>query len=148
MWNQKESGLLKDLKGQEQLCVDKYMRHAEKAHDPQLKNLFSYLAQQEAQHLRTVTEMEQGTVPQMNGGSQNKPGFTAAYTTETREKKDDCFLCSDVLAGEKHVSGLYDTCVFEFRNAQARNVLNHIQKEEQEHGKLLYDYMQANNMYS
>lgn len=148
MWNQKESGLLKDLKGQEQLCVDKYMRHAEKAHDPQLKNLFSYLAQQEAQHLRTVTEMEQGTVPQMNGGSQSKPGFTAAYTAESREKKDDCFLCSDVLAGEKHVSGLYDTCVFEFRNNQARNVLNHIQREEQEHGKLIYDYMAANNMYS
>jgi rubrerythrin len=149
MWNQKESGLLKDLKGQEQLCVDKYMRHAEKAHDPQLKNLFSYLAQQEAQHLRTVTEMEQGTVPQMNGGSsQGKPSFTAAYSTETREKQDDCFLCSDVLAGEKHVSGLYDTCVFEFRNNQARSVLNHIQKEEQEHGKLIYDYMLANNMYS
>ena len=76
MWNQKESGLLKDLKGQEQLCVDKYMRHAEKAHDPQLKNLFSYLAQQEAQHLRTVTEMEQGTVPQMNGGSQQQNSCT------------------------------------------------------------------------
>ena len=148
MWNQKESGLLKDLKGQEQLCVDKYLRHAEKAHDPQLKNLFSYLAQQEAQHLRTVTEMEGGTIPQMNGGSQSKPGFTAAYSTETREKKDDCFLCSDVLAGEKHVSGLYDTCVFEFRNNQARSVLNHIQKEEQEHGKLIYDYMQTNSMYS
>ena len=53
-----------------------------------------------------------------------------------------------VLAGEKHVSGLYDTCVFEFRNNQARSVLNHIQKEEQEHGKLIYDYMAANNMYS
>ena len=148
MWNQKESGLLKDLKGQEQLCVDKYLRHADCAHDPQLKNLFSYLAQQEAQHLKTVTEMEGGTIPQMNGDSRNKPGFTAAYTTESKEKKDDCFLCSDVLAGEKHVSGLYDTCVFEFRNVQARNVLNHIQKEEQEHGKLIYDYMQANGMYS
>ena len=148
MWNQKESGLLKDLKGQEQLCVDKYLCHAEKAHDPQLKNLFSHLAQQEAQHLKTVTEMESGTIPQMNGGNQTKPGFTAVYTTETREKKDDCFLCSDVLAGEKHVSGLYDTCVFEFRNNQARSVLNHIQKEEQEHGKLIYDYMQANGMYS
>ena len=28
-----------------------------------------------------------------------------------------------------------------------RNVLNHIQTEEQEHGKCLYDYMMANNMY-
>ena len=51
------------------------------------------------------------------------------------------------LAGEKHVSGLYDTSVFEFRDGQARNVLNHIQKEEQEHGKQLYDYMTVNGMY-
>ena len=26
-WTQKETDLLKDLKGQEQLCVDKYTRH-------------------------------------------------------------------------------------------------------------------------
>ena len=36
----KEASLLKDLKGQEQLCVDKYNRHAASANDPQLKNLF------------------------------------------------------------------------------------------------------------
>ena len=34
---QKEAGLLKDLKDQEQLCVDKYRRHAASANDPQLK---------------------------------------------------------------------------------------------------------------
>ena len=28
-----------------------------------------------------------------------------------------------------------------------RQTLNHIQKEEQEHGKLLYDYMKVNGMY-
>ena len=28
-----------------------------------------------------------------------------------------------------------------------RNILNHIQKEEQNHGKMIYDYMKANNMY-
>ena len=49
-WTQKETDLLKDLKGQEQLCVDKYTRHAEAAADPQLKNLFSQLAQNEQQH--------------------------------------------------------------------------------------------------
>ena len=42
-WTQKETSLLKDLKDQEQLCVDKYMRHAENACDPQLKKLFSQL---------------------------------------------------------------------------------------------------------
>ena len=68
-WNQKERDLLKDLKDQEQLCVDKYMRHAENACDPQLKKLFSQLAQQEAQHLQTIHQMESGTVPQMQSGS-------------------------------------------------------------------------------
>ena len=53
-WTQKETDLLKDLKGQEQLCVDKYTRHAEAAADPQLKNLFSQLAQNEQQHLQTI----------------------------------------------------------------------------------------------
>ena len=148
-WNQKERDLLKDLKGQEQLCVDKYMRHAENACDPQLKKLFSNLAQQEAQHLQTISQMESGTVPQMqSGGSQQAaPTFTAAYSGDSKEKQNDCFLCSDVLAGEKHVSGLYDTCVFEFRDGQARNALTHLQKEEQEHGKQLYDYMTVNGMY-
>lgn len=147
-WNQKESALLRDLKGQEQLCVDKYTRYAAEAHDPQLKNLFTRLAQEEQQHLQTIRQMEQGTMPQGGGGGKSAPVFTASYTTECREKKEDSYLCADVLTGEKHVSGLYDTCVFEFREEQARCALNHIQKEEQEHGKMIYDYMEQNGMYS
>ncbi len=54
----------------------------------------------------------------------------------------------DVLATEKHASHLYDTCIFEFNDENARNALNHIQKEEQEHGKMIYDYMSVNGMYS
>lgn len=59
---QKEAGLLKDLKDQEQLCVDKYRRHAASANDPQLKNLFEQLAQVEQQHLDAIAQMMQGTV--------------------------------------------------------------------------------------
>ena len=58
----KEASLLKDLKGQEQLCVDKYNRHAASANDPQLKNLFEQIAQVEQQHLDAITQMEGGTV--------------------------------------------------------------------------------------
>ena len=47
---------------------------------------------------------------------------------------------------EKHVSTTYNTAIFEFRDAQARDALNHIQKEEQQHGKRIYDYMAANGM--
>jgi hypothetical protein len=52
----------------------------------------------------------------------------------------------DALDTEKHVSSVYDTCIFEFTDAGARQALNHIQKEEQEHGQMLYDYMAAHGM--
>ena len=44
------------------------------------------------------------------------------------------------------MSSVYDTCIFEFTDANAREALNHIQKEEQEHGQMLYDYMAAHGM--
>lgn len=147
--NQKETSLLKDLKGQEQLCVDKYTKHAYAAADPQLKNLFTQIAQVEQQHLNTVTQMESGSVPAVGSGSQRQPSFSATYAVaDTPGKQNDCYLCTDVLATEKHASHLYDTCIFEFKDENARNALNHIQKEEQGHGKMVYDYMAANSMYS
>lgn len=147
---QKESALLKDLKGQEKLCVDKYTKHAAAASDTQLKNLFSQIAQDEQRHLDTLTQMESGTAPQMSGSSSGaQPTFQSTYgAAENQQKKDDCFLCSDVLSTEKHVSQVYDTCIFEFKDESFRNALNHIQSEEQEHGKMIYDYMQINGMYA
>ena len=149
-FTQKEKDLLKDMKDEEQLCIDKYTRHAESAHDAQLKNLFSCIAQVEREHLNTLTSIESGSTSQGSSGGASCPTtFSATYnTSETPEKKDDCFLCSDLLAGEKHASHLYDTCVFEFKDESVRNALTHIQKEEQQHGKAIYDYMQANSMYS
>lgn len=145
----KESELLKDLKGEEQLCIDKYTRHASTAKDAQLKNLFTQIAGIEQQHLDTVTQMESGNVPTPSGGSQQQPTFSATYNSnETPDKQSDCYLCTDVLTTEKHASHLYDTCIFEFKDENARNALNHIQKEEQTHGKMIYDYMQTNSMYS
>ena len=49
---------------------------------------------------------------------------------------------------EKHVSGLYDTSIFEFSDPAVRQVLNHIQSEEQGHGESIYSYMHQNGMYS
>lgn len=44
----KERMLLEDEKSHEQLCVDKYNEYSNKAHCPELKNLFSQLAQKES----------------------------------------------------------------------------------------------------
>lgn len=146
---QKEAALLKDLRDEENLCIEKYTRAAEKAHDAQLKNLFTDLAAAERGHLDTLNKIGAGTVPAQNSGTsplENKT-FTQNYTAESPEKKDDCFLCTDLLTTEKHASSLYDTCIFEFSDKGARDCLNSIQKQEQLHGKLIYDYMSANSMY-
>ena len=149
--SQKETTLLNDLKSQEQLCVEKYTKYASTALDPQLKELFTSIANVEQQHLNTISSIEQGSIPSSNNGSSQtvKTTFTPNYGMgDTPDKQADCFLCSDLLADEKHVSGLYNTCIFEFTDKTVRDTLNHIQKEEQEHGKAIYDYMTANNMYS
>ena len=146
---QKEATLIKDLKGQEQLCIDKYTKHAECAHDPQLKQLFNRIAEVERGHLNTLTQMENGGTPPTGGGGQSTvPTFAAYHSVETPEKKQDCYLCTDLLTTEKHAAGLYNTCVFEFGQTELRQVLNHIQTEEQEHGEMIYKYMKANSMYS
>ena len=145
---QKEVELLKDLSEQEKLCVDKYTRHSDCANDAQLKNLFTEIAKIENTHLSIITDMQNGTVPpNQSSGGQYNPTFKPTYTTaETPEKKNDCYLCTDVLTAEKHASHLYDTCVFEFEDEDARKMLNTIQSAEQHHGKLIYDYMKANSM--
>lgn len=147
---QKETTLLKDLKDQEKLCVEKYTKYSSQALDPQLKELFTSIANVEQGHLNTLTQIEQGNSPSMGGGSQTvKSTFTSNYGMgDTPDKQADAYLCGDLLADEKHVSGLYNTCIFEFKEQTLRNALNHIQKEEQEHGKAIYDYMSTNNMYS
>jgi rubrerythrin len=139
------------MKSQEKLCVEKYTKYASNALDPQLKELFTSIANVEQQHLNTISSIEQGNTPKSNsGGSQTvNTTFTSNYGMgDTPDKQADCYLCSDLLADEKHVSGLYNTCIFEFTDKTVRDTLNHIQKEEQEHGKAIYDYMTTNNMYS
>ena len=148
----KENDLLKDMKGQEQLCIDKYNKYSESAKDKQLQSLFKEIASTEQEHLNTLTQIESGTVPQMQAGNQSSNQgltvFASTYnTTPSPEKAADEYLCKDTLTMEKHVSSVYDTSIFEFCNKELRDVLNHIQKEEQQHGKKLYDYMSTNAMY-
>lgn len=145
---QKESMLLTDLIAAEKLCIDKYTRYAGEACDGQLKNLFSQIRQSEQTHHDTLVQISSGTVPNMSGGSAQPAAVTAKYTAETNDacKQTDEFLCADALAGEKHVSSEYDTSIFEFVSPQTRAALNHIQKEEQQHGEMLWNYMSQNGM--
>lgn len=147
---QKEKTLIEDLKSHEKLCIEKYNKYSEQAKDAQLKNLFNEISGMETKHLSMLDSITDGTVPSIGqGGGNNQAQFTATYSiTETPEKQCDAFLCQDMLSTEKHVSSVYDTCIFEFTDQGIRDAFNHIQKEEQNHGKRIYDYMTVNSMYS
>ena len=147
---QKETMLLQDLKTQEQVCIEKYNQYAERANDPKLSQLLRTISSAEQQHLSTLEQMEKGTVPAMGGGQKQPfqpPASAPASAVSPQGKQQDAYLCQDLLATEKHVSSVYNTGIFEFKDVGMRDALNHIQKEEQEHGKKLYDKMSQNGMY-
>ena len=147
---QKETDLLCDLKSQEEICIEKYKKYERDAHDPALKSLFANIRSAEESHLSTVTDMLSGcevTVGNAPSAVSAKLDCPPSDCTED-EKRSDAFLCKDALAMEKHVSGLYDTSIFEFNSPTLRDTLNHIQKEEQNHGEQLYGYMAINGMYA
>lgn len=162
--NAKERMLLQDEKGHEELCVQKYQDYSNKACDPELKNLFTELAQKEQEHLNSINQMLSGTVPKVNsnqsGQQQNMQVQNQNQSTQQNMEQNtnlqgiqnnmnhDKMLCQDSLSTEKYVSSTYNTAIFEFRDANARQVLNHIQKEEQEHGEKIYNYMNQHGMYN
>lgn len=172
----KERNLLEDQKNQEKMCVQKYSNYADLATDPQLKSIFKQLGQVEQEHYNTIEQLLNGQMPQMQQsgqqqggqqqgsqqgmsqmasgqGSQNQmksmqsqssfmpQGQSSGYSTSDKD------LCSDLLMTEKYVSSAYNTAIFEFRDPQIRDILNHIQKEEQQHGETLYQYMASKGMY-
>ncbi len=146
----KETDLLKDMKDQEELCIEKYTRYASLAKCPELSTLLNSLADIERKHLTTINSMLAGNEPAAPGAlSENNALATASCTyTDAAAKKEDKFLLSDMLSTEKHVSAIYNTGVFEFKSPAARRMLSHIQAEEQQHGELIYAFMNANGMYS
>lgn len=145
----KEQGLLADLKKQEQLCIDKYTKYANEACDPNLKNLFTSIKTTEEHHLNTINDILAGKTPNVNNGGSSPVDSvcTNAPTPAGCNTQNDAYLCQDALSMEKAVSSLYDISIFEFSNDELRNVLNGIQKQEQEHGKKIYDYMSNHQMY-
>lgn len=148
MWTQKESALLKDLHAQEQLCVEKYGKYAEAARDPELKQLFGQIQQAEQQHEQLIRQMMGGQLVQPQQ-SQQQPQAAPPQVNQvpqTGDKEHDAYLCQDALDTEKHVSSTYDVAIFEFRSPQARDALNVVQGQEQQHGERLYAYMAKNGM--
>jgi spore coat protein CotF len=158
--SQKERMLLEDLKKEEDLCVIKYQNYAQQAQDSNLSQLFNKIASDEQKHYDTVSSLLQG------GGQSGQPGQSGQQNmggqmSQAKGKVDlsqkvsggnsgggsDKYMLQDMLSTEKYVSGAYDTSVFESAQPVVRQALQQIQKEEQDHGEQLYQYMSSHGMY-
>lgn len=146
--SQKERLLLEDLKSHEEICILKYSNYANQAQDTQLKQLCKNNEQIERTHLDTINQLLNGTVPQMNKQQNQNSTQTPEVAKQTPSNISDKDICSDLLMAEKYVSGTYDTAIFEFKDTEVRDVLNHIQKEEQKHGESIFKYMESKGMYN
>ncbi len=164
----KERFLLEDQKSHEKICVEKYQSYANMASCNELKSIFQQNGQKEQEHYNTIDQLLKGQMPSMGqqaggqqqtggqqpggqqpggqqkAGGQQQPWQQQGNSGFTSSDKD---LCTDMLMTEKYVSGTYDTAIFEFRDPQVRNILNHIQKEEQQHGEAIFKYMESKGMY-
>ncbi len=156
MLTQKEKNLLEDLKSEEKLCVEKYKKYSDAACDGKLKNLFSEIGSTEQGHYDTICKLLNGEMPSNQGSSSSSSQNASPNSVNTCEAEcansssfeNDKYLCQDALSTEKYVSSAYNTSIFEFKDENIRNTLNHIQKEEQQHGDKIYNYMQQNGMYN
>lgn len=147
-FNPKETDLLKDIRDQEKLSVDKYNKYAADACNGALKNLFGTLSQRENQHLSSVNSLMGGNMPSQSGDVPlTKTPEGGCEYSDNASKQSDSYLCTDALTHEKFISSLYDTSIYEFRDTNVRDMLNHMQKEEQTHGEAIYNYMNAHGMY-
>ena len=161
---QKERMLLEDQKSHEELCIKKYNDYANQAQDPQLKQMFQGHAAQEQEHLNSINQILQGQIPSTNsqqGQQQNQQGQQSQQNQQNQQNQQmnatqnkgsynqqDAHLCNDLLTTEKYVSSTYNTTIFECVDTNLRQVLNHIQKEEQKHGEDISNYMISQGMYT
>lgn len=155
----KEKYLLEDARTHEEQCILKYRNYANLACDTELKAVFRSNGKKEDEHLQTINQLLSGKVPTMSQ-SQSQSGQADQSFQSQQEMIDsqskggssfqasDKDLCIDTLNTEKYVSATYNTAIFEFKDTQVRDVLNHIQKEEQKHGEAIFAYMQSKGMYS
>lgn len=160
--SQKERMLLEDQKSHEEICIKKYESFAQQARDPQLKQLFNSYKTQEQNHLNTIQQMLNGQVPNMSSQQQNQQnqqnqqsmgqygmGIQNSQGSQGfMQNQQDAELCQDALMTEKYVSSTYNTTIFECADSSVRQALNHIQKEEQQHGEGIFNYMKSKGMYN
>ena len=135
---EKERSVIEDLQTQEKSCVEKYGKYAEQARDPELKNLFRNIQQEEQKHYESLSMILSGSVPECNcndrSGRDYQPKAVYAAMSSPEDKQ------------QKLVSGTYNDDVFAFGDSGVRKLLADIQIEEQNHAEMLYKYKTVNGM--
>ena len=148
----KERMILEDQKSHEQLCIEKYSNYSKLAKDSQLKQICNVNAQVERNHLDNLNQLLSGTMPQMNQQQNQKQNEKFEPDTNITQSgginMTDKDICSDLLMSEKYVSETYDKAIFEIKDTRVRDILNHIQKEEQGHGESITSFMGSKGMFS
>ena len=145
--------LLEDQKATKRF-VCKIPQFCQSSTRPQLRQLLHEYGAQEQQHLQTINQILAGQMPalpqQGPSGGQTMPSgkVPPESASSTPVGPNDALLLNDLLMTEKYVSGTYDTAIFEFTDSNIRQILNHIQKEEQQHGEGIFQYMQSHGLYN
>ena len=127
---EKERSVIEDLQTQEKSCVEKYGKYAEQARDPELKNLFRNIQQEEQKHYESLSMILSGSVPECNcndrSGKDYQPKAVYTAMSSPEDKQHDAFLATDCIGDRK--------------------LLADIQIEEQNHAEMLYKYKTVNGM--
>ena len=130
--------------------MEKYGKYAEQARDPELKNLFRNIQQEEQKHYESLSMILSGNVPECNcndrSGRDYQPKAVYTAMSSPEDKQHDAFLATDCIGTEKLVSGTYNDDVFAFGDSGVRKLLADIQIEEQNHAEMLYKYKTVNGM--
>ena len=109
---QKETSLLKDLKTQEKLCAEKYEKYSAEALDPQLKTLFSGIADTERHHFSMLEQIEGGSAPATAGGSKAQPGFPPPIPLPIPTQKSTTAIFAPMFSQWKSMLRTFTTPVF------------------------------------
>ena len=138
---EKERSVIEDLQTQEKSCVEKYGKYAEQARDPELKNLFRNIQQEEQKHYESLSMILSGSVPECNcndrSGKDYQPKAVYTAMSSPEDKQHDAFLATDCIGTDD---------VFAFGDSGVRKLLADIQIEEQNHAEMLYKYKTVNGM--
>jgi spore coat protein CotF len=102
------------------------------------------VSQPQMQMQQPQVQRQQTSVPNVSNVSNVMQPQNNGVKWQNSSDKD---CCTDMLMTEKYVSNAYDTAIFEFVDPRIRDLLNHIQKEEQKHGESIFVYMQNKGMY-